>query len=157
MPDMRRPGLFDLFRKLGYELTVPSHVEAELIDTDVREMIAGLVNQGTVRTVRMNGRRDVLDLGSNFQGIGFGECDAILACIKMRRRGARVQCVLDDKKARAAARKIGIEHIGLAGLLGELASAGLMTAQDMASTVAALRNTNFRITDDLLDGLVGGI
>ena len=80
----------------------------------------------------------------------------MLTCIKMRRRGARVQCVLDDKAARAAARRIGVAHIGLAGLLGEPATAGLVSARDMAGIVAALRGTNFRIGDDLLDGLVGG-
>ena len=76
--------------------------------------------------------------------------------LKMRRRAARAQCVLDDKAARAAARRIGVAHIGLAGLLGKLATAGLVSAQDMAGIVAALRGTNFRIGDDLLDGLVGG-
>ena len=154
---MRRPDLFDRFRELGYDLAVPSHVEQnELIDADVRAMINGLLDRGTIRIIHSNGRREVLDFRSDLQGVGLGECDAMLTCIKMRRRGARAQCVLDDKMARAAARQIGIGHVGLVGLLGELASAGLVSARDMAGIVAALRGTNFRIGGDLLDGLARG-
>ncbi len=68
-----------------------------------------------------------------------------------------VLVTIDETDARAAAKRIGIGYVGLAGLLGELASAGLVSAQDMRGIVAALRGTNFRISDDLLDGLVGGI
>ena len=74
----------------------------------------------------------------------------------MRREGQEARCVLDDKKARAAARRIGIAHVGLAGLLGEIASAGLVSMRDMGGIVAALRKSNFYIGDDLLDGLARG-
>ena len=155
---MWRPDLFDLFEDLGYDLVIPSHVEREeLIGVEVRAMIRGLLDRGTVRIAHMNGQREVLDFMMGFHKIGLGEGDAILACMKMQLKGVGACCVLDEKDARAAARLIGIRHVGLAGLLGELASAGLVTAQDMAGIVAALRGTNFRISDDLLDGLAGGI
>ena len=155
--DMRRPDLFDRFRDMGYDLAVPSHVESEeLIGADVRAMIGGLLDRGAVRIVRMNRRDEVLDLGEDLPGADLGECDAILTCIKMRSPSARTRCVVDDKTARAAARRIGIEHVGLAGLLGELASAGLLTVQDMGGIAAALRRSNFCIGDDLLGGLARG-
>ena len=68
-----------------------------------------------------------------------------------------MRCVLDEKHARAVAGRIGIGRVGLAGLLGELASAGLVTAQDAGGIAAALRGSNFYITDDLLGGLARGI
>lgn len=105
----------------------------------------------------MNRRREVFDFGENLQGLELGECDAILTCIKMRRRGVVARCVLGDKKARAAAGRVGIGRIGLVGLLGELASAGAVSAQDMGSVVAALRRSNFHIGDNLLDGLARGV
>ena len=143
---------------LGYELAVPSHVEREeLIGVDVRAMIADLLGCGAIRIVRMNGRREALDLGAKFYGMDLGESDAILTCIKMRRRGEGARCVLDEKKARAAAREIGIERVGLAGLLGEMASAGTVPADEMSRIVDALRRSAFRIRGDLLDGLGGGI
>ena len=89
--------------------------------------------------------------------MGLGEGDAILTCIKMRRMGEDVRCVLDEKDARTVAGRIGVGRVGLAGLLGELASAGLVTAQDAGGIAAALRKSNFRITDDLLGGLTDGI
>ena len=139
---------------MGYDLAVPSHVESEeLIGADVRAMIDGLLDRRAVRIVHMNRRDEVLNLGRRFPGADLGESDAILTCIKMRGMSARTRCVVDDKTARAAARWIGIEYVGLAGLLGELASAGLVTAQDMGGIVAALRRSNFYIGDDLLDGL----
>ena len=113
---MRRPDLFDRFRDMGYDLAVPSHVESEeLIGADVRAMIGGLLDRGAVRIVRMNRRDEVLDLGEDLPGADLGECDAILTCIKMRSPSARTRCVVDDKTARAAARRIGIEYVGLAG------------------------------------------
>ena len=143
---------------MGYELAVPSHVDREeLIGADVRAMIRGLLDGGIVRIVHANSRSEVLELVAESPGLDPGECDAILACTKMRRRGEGARCVLDDKNARAAARHIGIGHVGLAGLLGELASAGTVTAQDMGGIAAALRKSNFRITDDLLGGLTDGI
>ena len=75
----------------------------------------------------------------------------------MLRRGEGARCALDDRKARAVARRIGIRHVGLAGLLGELASAGLATAQDMGGIAAALRKSSFHMGDDLLGGLARGI
>lgn len=148
---MRRPDLLDRLRDLGYDLAVPSHVDGrELIRADVRAMIDDLLDRGAVRIVRMNRWEEVLDLGKDFPGVDPGECDAILTCIKMRRGRAGSRCVLDDKKARAAARRIGIEHVGLAGLLGEIASAGLVSMRDMGGIVAALRKSNFYIGDDLL-------
>ena len=155
---MRRPDLFDRLRDLGYELAVPSHMgREELIGAEVRAMIGGLLDRDVIRIVHMNGRSEVLDFGEDLQGLELGECDAILTCVKMRREGQETRCVLDDKKARAAARRIGIAHVGLAGLLGELASAGLVTAQDMGGIVAALRRSNFYIGDDLLDWLERGV
>ena len=155
---MRRPDLFDRFRELGCELAIPSYVERdELISADVRKMIGGLLDRGTIRIVRMNRRREVIDFAPTLRRIGIGESDAILTCIKMRLRGEEACCVLDEKEARAAARRIGIRHIGLAGLLGEIASAGLVSAWDMDGIVASLRKSNFYIGDGLLDGLAGGI
>ena len=81
----------------------------------------------------------------------------MLTCLKMRRRGEDARCVLDEKHARTVAGRIGISHVGLAGLLGELASAGLVTAQDMGGIAAALRKSSFHIGYDLLGGLGGAI
>ena len=142
---------------MGYELAVPSHVEREdLIGADIRAMIADLLGRGTIRIVRMNRRREALALGAKFHGMDLGESDAILTCMKMRRRGEGARCVLDEKKARAAAREIGIEHVGLAGLLGGMAYAGTVPADEMGRIVDALRRSDFRIRGDLLDGLGGG-
>ena len=155
---MRRPDLFDRIAALGYDLVIPSHVERdELVRPEVRAMIGGLLDRGAIRTVHMNRRREVLDFMMKFHKIGIGESDAILTCMKMHLEGVEAYCVLDETDARAAAKRIGIGYVGLAGLLGELASAGLVSAQDMRGIAAALRETNFRISDDLLDGLVGGI
>lgn len=120
-------------------------------------MIRGLLDCGVIRIARMNRRREVFDFGENLQGLELGECDAILTCIKMRRRGVVARCVLGDKKARVAAGRVGIGRIGLVGLLDELASAGAVSAQDMGSIVAALRRSNFHIGDNLLDGLARGV
>ena len=142
---------------LGYELAVPSHVDREeLIGADVGAMIRDLLDRGTVRIVHANSRKEVLDLRANFHGMGLGECDAILTYIKMRRSGEGARCVLDDKKPRAAARQIGIDHVGLAGLLGELASEGVVPASEMDRIVEALHRSNFYMGDGLLDGLARG-
>lgn len=156
--DIRRPDLFDQFRKLGYKLAVPSHVyREEVISADARTMIGDLVDRAAVRIVCVNRRSEVVDFKERFQGTGLGECDAILSCIKMRRRGENARCVLDEKGARAAAAQSGVERVGLVGLLGELLSSGTVTAQEMGRMATALRRTNFRVSDDLLGGLTRGI
>ena len=99
--------MFDRLGEPGCELAVPSHVcREELISADVRAMIADLVDRGTMRIVCMNRRSEVLDL-EMFQGAELGQCDVILTCIKMRRRGD-TRCVLDEKGARVAAGQAGV-------------------------------------------------
>ena len=155
---MRRPDLFDRLVDLGCNLAVPSHVErGELIGAGVGAMIHDLADRGIIRIVGMNSRGNVYNFVAEFHKMGLGEGDAMLTCLKMWRMGEEVRCVLDKKSARTAAGRIGIRHVGLAGLLGELASAGLVTAQDAGGIAAALRKSNFRITDDLLGGLTDGI
>ena len=155
---MRRPDLFDRLVDLGYTLAVPSHVEREeLIGADVRAMIRDLADRGIIRIVSMNARVEVYNFMTGSHKMGLGEGDAMLTCIKMRRMGEEVRCVLDEKHARTVAGRIGIGRVGLAGLLDELASAGLVTAQDAGGIAAALRRSNFYITDDLLGGLARSI
>ena len=156
--DMRRPDLFDLFRGLGYGQVVPSYVEREeLIGVDVRAMIRSLLDRDVIRIATLNQRGELHDFMMKFQGLDLGESDAILTCVKLQLRGAPASCVLDERGARAVAKQVGIRRVGLVGLLGELATAGLVSARDMDGIVAALRGTNFRISDDLLDGLARGI
>jgi predicted nucleic acid-binding protein len=59
--------------------------------------------------------------------------------------------LIDERAGTAAARARGLETVGTVGLLGRAAAARLL---DLAEAVAALRATNFRYRQDLLDALL---
>lgn len=154
---MHRPDLIDRFKETGYEQVAPPYAEHEPTGAGVGTMIANLLERGTLRIADVNGRNGILRFMTRFQGIELGECDAILSCLKMRHQGEEARCVLDDKGARTAAEQAGIKYVGFVGLLGELSSTGIMTGSGMEGVVAALRKSNFRIKDSLLDGITKGV
>ncbi len=60
---------------------------------------------------------------------------------------------LDEKAARRAARALGLQMVGLVGILGQAAMGGWV---DLPTVVERLRQTNFRVAPQLLRRLLQG-
>jgi len=63
--------------------------------------------------------------------------------------------IIDEKKGRKFAKKQGIEIIGLVGILRFLYSDGRLSKKETAEIVAKLNDSDFRISSQLLDLILG--
>jgi len=78
---------------------------------------------------------------------GLGEREAICLAVELR---ADI-LFADDKRARRSAESFGLKVTGTLGVLSLAAERGLV---DLADTVGRLRQTNFHVSEDLLNALL---
>lgn len=124
--DINRPGLFHVLASAHRILVVTSHVDAEVVDRTSREALDALVEAGKVATLRINTDEEMAEFLNAHEGMGRGEADVILACGKIEADGGSATGVLDERRGRGEARKIGIKFTGLVGLLAALKRRGLL-------------------------------
>lgn len=85
--------------------------------------------------------------GADLVHLGVGERDAILLAEEM---GAD-QIIIDEIRGRREAKRRQLSYTGTLGVLAAGAGRGLL---DLRSAVDRLRQTNFYITQDLLDRII---
>lgn len=73
-----------------------------------------------------------------FPGLGLGECDTLLLHGRVHSQG-RSYCILDEKRARSAARRLGIPFTGLLGLLVLLKERGIVGEREAGEIAEGLR------------------
>ena len=79
-------------------------------------------------------------------GIGAGEDEAIALAVEQ----GNITILVDDLKARAAARSRGLPTLRTLTILSLAAEAGLL---DFESAISGLRNTSFYVDDALLENI----
>jgi predicted nucleic acid-binding protein len=122
-------GRFDLLQAVCRTITVTTEVAAEYKDP--------LPDWIQVMSVR-----DVAKTKSINMILGLGESSAIALALEFE----NVLVILDDKKARRYARSIGLEFIGIIGVLSQAYHKGLI--DDLNEIVLKLRMIDFRIPPD---------
>lgn len=141
-----RTGKLKLLEKLWGTVAVPEAVYQEAVNDlpggrEVAEAIeAGWLlvkrveNQDTVRLLQATGLK------------GRGECE----CIVLAREIGAKAILTDDKKARKTALACGIETAGTLGLLVQAAREGILTKQEALTAVKSLVETNFRVSEGVI-------
>ena len=76
--------------------------------------------------------------------MGLGECGSMLLCQKLNGDESKAYCILDDRKARTKDSELGIEYIGLIGLLKLIKDRKIMSLDDIDNIASMLKNSNFR-------------
>src|SRR5262249_21430793 len=83
----------------------------------------------------------------SLRNLGSGERDAILLALRL---GAKLT-IMDEREGVEKARRLGLRVTGTLGVLDRAAEGGLI---ELASVIAKLRQTNFRASPALIDGLL---
>lgn len=117
-----------VLRELFGEVALCDAVAAEVLDggefADSARIRAAL-DAGWMRVQRLNRvLPDVIESG--LVGLGAGESLSILWAIELRSAGAQPLLLMDDRRAREAARRHGLELLGAAKALALVRRAGLI-------------------------------
>lgn len=146
LEELDRPDLIDGLLELGHDLAVPKYVaETEMRSAKAKSGIRAMVRMGKIKILNETSPIDLLKFHIQFPGVGPGESHVILAYNKMISMNKVAYCVFDDQKARAHAKRTGIKHTGLIGLLRMLREREILTVQEIYEIGMALKNTTFRL------------
>ena len=139
-------GEIEVLQALYHLVTIPPAVSEELsrpgAPEAVRRWIAG--PPAWLQILSPSGIPD-----AELARLDPGERDAILLAEEL---GAD-QIIIDEARGRREARR---RHIPFTGTLGVLAAGAEQGLLDLRSAVDRLRQTSFRVSDDLLDRLIAG-
>ncbi|HSS79249.1 MAG TPA: DUF3368 domain-containing protein, partial [Thermoanaerobaculia bacterium] len=113
-------GRLDLLRDLFQEALIPSAVEAEFLATQTVSRQAALASAPWVRSVTLENPRRALA----YAGLDEGEAEVLALA---EEREARLT-ILDEKKARRYAERMGLRLTGTLGVLLLAKEAGLIEA-----------------------------
>jgi predicted nucleic acid-binding protein len=133
-------GRLDLLRDLYQEVLVPQEVEDEFLATDESTRRQALENTPWVKTVQLSSPRRAVA----YVGLDPGEA-AVLAVAE--ERDARL-VILDEKKARRFAERMGIPMTGTLGVLILAKEAGLLIS--IAEPMARLQEAGLFLSQDLV-------
>ncbi len=137
-------GQIDLLPKLFHQIVIPQAVYSELSDTEapklVRTWIATPPDWLTIQPVSQ-ASDTILDL------LDPGERAAILLAQELNAN----LILLDDMKARRAAKNRGLNITGILGILDRAATMKLI---DLPAAVQNLQNTSFWASDSLFQRLL---
>ncbi|MDR2759788.1 MAG: hypothetical protein LBB78_10465 [Spirochaetaceae bacterium] len=122
-------GRFDLLQAVCRRITVTPEVAAEYKDP-LPDWIQVMSVRDNVKTKSIN------------MFLGLGESSAMALALEVE----NALVILDDKKARRYAQSIGLEFVGIIGLLSQAYHKGLL--EDLNEIVLKLRLIDFRIPPD---------
>ena len=131
-----------LFEKVLLPATVQSELASRKAPPFVRDWVANLPAWVEVREAPLSQAED-----ASLQGIDAGEKAAIQLAVSLNAD----LLLMDDRKGVNAAQRKGLRVTGTLGILDLAAQRGLA---EFAQAVEQLRQTNFRVPQAVLDGLI---
>ena len=147
--ELGRPDLVDRILELGHALAVAGHARSELRSKGAREGVERMAREGKIRIFAAGTAAELSRIKEEFPSLGPGECDTLLLHERVRSQG-RSYCILDDKRARQAAKSLGVPFTGLLGLLVLLKKRGIISGREAGEIVKDLRRAGFRMPKNVV-------
>lgn len=149
LQEIGQPEIIDMILKLGHTIAVPSAiVETELVGESISRAVRNLITQGKITVLEASRPDELREFKREFSELGRGEAEVILYCKRSGDKDA--YGILDEKKARAAARKIGIKYTGLVGLIQLLGDRGVAEPGEIRRMFEAMNASTFRAPIDII-------
>jgi predicted nucleic acid-binding protein len=130
----------DLYGRVVIPEGVFEELQRQSTPQVVREWIAAIPTWLEVRQAHV-------PIAAELELLGIGERQAI--CLAQELGAAAI--IIDEEKGRKEARRRGLSVIGLLGVLRDAATRDLVQLQP---ALARLRETNFRVSDQLIESLL---
>ena len=136
----------DLLQKLFGEILIPEAVYKELTTNIAFKNEADIVkNSDFLKTSAVQNRKalEVLQVAS---GLDDGESEAIILADELNSD----VLIIDERKGRKVAQKLGIKITGTVGVLLQAHNENMITADEIKNYLEQLKNSNIRLSDSLI-------
>ena len=136
----------DLLEKLFVEVCIPEAVFRELTTNTIFESEAEVVkNSPFLKTIPVKNRKS-LEILQAASGLDDGESEAIILADELKSD----ILVIDERKGRKVAQKLGITITGTIGILIQAHDEKIISTEDIKNYLEQLRNSNIRLSDSLI-------
>lgn len=136
----------DLLKKLFEEVLIPEAVYRELTTNTLFENEAKIVKTSSfLRTSSVQNRKSLQVLQA-VSGLDDGESEAIILADELKSD----VLIMDERKGRKVAQKLGIKITGTVGLLIQAYSENMISANEIKTFLDQLKNSNIRLSESLI-------
>ncbi len=136
----------DLLEKLFGEIIIPEAVFKELTTNTAFENEAEIVKKSSFLKISSVQNRKALELLQVISGLDEGESEAIILADELKSN----VLVIDEKKGRKVAKKLGITITGTIGILIQAYNEKMISEIEIKSYLYQLKNNNIRLSDSLI-------
>lgn len=136
----------DLLEKLFGEVCIPEAVFRELTTNTIFESEAEVVqNSPFLKTIPVKNRKS-LEILQAASGLDDGESEAIILADELKSD----ILVIDERKGRKVAQKLGITITGTIGILIQAHDEKIISTEDIKIYLEQLRNSSIRLSESLI-------
>ena len=136
----------DLLEELFSEVLIPDAVFRELTTNTIFANEAQIVKSSSFLKISSVQNKKALQLLKAVSGLDDGESEAIILADELK---ASV-LVMDERKGRKVAQKMGINITGTVGILIQAYDEKKISAADVKSYLTQLMNSNIRLSESLI-------
>ena len=136
----------DLLEKLFEEVLIPEAVYRELTTNALFENEAKIVKTSSFLKTSSVQNRKSLQLLQAVSGLDDGESEAIILADELKSD----VLIMDERKGRKVAEKLGIKITGTVGVLLQSYSENMISSDEIKTYLDQLKNSNIRSSESLI-------
>lgn len=136
----------DLLEKLFEEVLIPEAVYRELTTNALFENEPKIVKTSSFLKTSSVQNRKSLQLLQAVSGLDDGESEAIILADELKSD----VLIMDEKKGRKVAEKLGIKITGTVGVLLQSYSENMISSDEIKTYLDQLKNSNIRLSESLI-------
>ena len=136
----------DLLEKLFGEVCIPEAVFRELTTNTIFESEAEIVKNSSFLKITPVKNLKSLEILQAASGLDDGESEAIILADELKSD----ILVIDERKGRKVAQKLGITITGTIGILIQAHDEKIISTEDIKIYLEQLRNSNIRLSESLI-------
>lgn len=136
----------DLLEKLFEEVLIPEAVYRELTTNALFENEAKIVKSSSFLKTSSVQNRKSLQLLQAVSGLDDGESEAIILADELKSD----VLIMDERKGRKVAEKLGIKITGTVGVLLQSYSENMISSDEIKTYLDQLKNSNIRLSESLI-------
>lgn len=135
--DLFNVGLLDSFCKLPYSIHTTDFVDMEIRTDAMRQEMERLYTGGSIVKVSFSPEELNGIAAMQSRNLSFTDCSVLYYA-----RNGKFLLLTGDRKLRSAALEIGLDVVGIIGIIDELLSCGIIGRENYAGSLKRLMETN---------------